>query len=129
MMRRLREYTRLRRKLVEERTTMRNRILRLLETGNIKIASFASDVFGASGRPMLDALLENATSAQQMAALAKGRLRQKRRDLELALRGRVEEHHRFLLRFHLDRIAEIERTISVLDARIEAELVPVSQVV
>lgn len=129
MMRRLREYTRLRRKHVEERSTIRNRILRLLETANIKLASFASDVFGVSGRAMLDALIAGHMSPGEMAGLAKGRLRQKRHDLELALTGRVEEHHRYLLDLHRRRIAEIDETIAELDARIEAELEAVTEVV
>jgi transposase len=122
MMRQLREYTRLRRTLVEERTSTRNRILRLLETANIKLASFASDVFGVSGSLMLDALIEGEQQPEQMASLAKGVLRKKRNDLSLALRGRMEEHHRYLLRLHRDRIAQIDHTIAQLDARIEEHL-------
>jgi transposase len=128
MMRRLREYTRLRRKLVEERSSTRNRILRLLETANIKLSSFASDVFGVSGTLMLDALIEGKQSPAQMASLAKGRLRSKRVDLELALRGKVEEHHRFLLKLHRDRIREIEKVVDVLDERIDGELKLVSDI-
>jgi transposase len=129
MMRRLREYTRLRRKLVDERSATRNRILRLLETANIKLASFASDVFGVSGSLMLDALIEGQQSPEQMASLAKGVLRKKRVDLALALRGNIQEHHRFLLRVHRERISEIEKTIAVLDERIEKELTLVANVV
>ena len=129
LMRRLREYTRLRRKLTDERTSTRNRILRLLETANIKLASFASDVFGVSGTRMLDALIEGTQSPREMASLAKGVLRKKRVDLELALRGRVEEHHRFLLRLHRARIGEIDKTIAMLDERIDAELVLVRDVI
>ena len=123
MMRRLREYTRLRRKLVDERTAIRNRILRLLETANIKVASFASDVFGVSGTLMLNAIIDGTKSPREMAALAKGALRKKQRDLELALHGRVNEHHRFLLQLHRARIADIDATIVKLDERIDAELV------
>jgi len=123
MMRRLREYTRLRRKLVDERTAIRNRILRLLETANIKLASFASDVFGVSGTLMLNAIIDGTKSPHEMAALAKGALRKKQRDLELALHGRVNEHHRFLLHLHRARIADIDATIVKLDERIDAELV------
>jgi transposase len=129
LMRRLREYTRLRRKLVDERTATRNRILRLLETANIKLASFASDVFGVSGSLMLDALIKGESTPEQMAALARGVLRKKRVYLALALRGNVQEHHRFLLTVHRTRIAEIEKTIADLDQRIENELVLVADVV
>ncbi len=69
----------------------------LLETANIKLASIMSDVFGVSGRAMLRALIEGQASVEAMADLAKGQLRRKRSDLILALEGRMEEHHRFLL--------------------------------
>lgn len=129
MMRRLREYTRLRRKLVNERSSTRNRILRLLETANIKIASFATDVFGVSGTSMIDALIEGTQSPEQMASLAKGSLRKKVRDLALALHGKLEDHHRYLLRLHRARLAQNAETIADLDGRIEAELTLVSDVV
>jgi transposase len=129
LMKRLREYTRLRRKLVHERTSQRNRILRLLETANIKIASFVSDAFGVSGTLMIDAIIEGEQSPEQMASLAKGMLRRKQRDLALALRGRLEEHHRFLLRLHRDRIAQIDATIALLDERIESQLTLVADAV
>jgi len=129
MMLRLREYTRLRRSLTDERTATRNRILRLLETANIKLASFASDVFGVSGSLMLDALIEGNMGPDEMAGLSKGKLRQKRRDLALALRGRVEEHHRYLLAFHRSRLVEIDKSIVELDDRIDRELSQVTTVV
>lgn len=129
MMRRLREFTRARRTLIHERTALRNRILRLLETANIKLASFASDVFGVSGTLMLDALIDGTKTPKEMADLAKGALRKKRPDLELALRGNIEEHHRFLLCMHRDRIAEIDKNVAALDERIEAELKPVAPIV
>ena len=96
-LRELRELLRYRRKLVESQSAERNRLLKLLETANIKLASVASDVFGVSGRAMLKALSEGNVSAEEMAGLAKGQLRPKHDDLVLALEGRVEEHHRFLL--------------------------------
>lgn len=70
----------------------RNRLLKLLETANIKLASVASDVFGVSGLLMLHALVEGKATPQEMAELAKRRLRNKIPELELALEGRVEEH-------------------------------------
>lgn len=129
MMERLREYTRLRRTFVEDRSATRNRILRLLETANIKIASFASDVFGASGTAMLDALIEGRMSPEQIAQLAKGVLRRKLRDLALALEGRVAEHHRYLLEIHRRRLGEIDALVAELDKRIEQELAAVSDTV
>src|SRR6516164_11204637 len=95
--RELRDLTRYRRKLVESQAAERNRLLKLLESGNIKLASVATDVFGVSGRLMLRALTEGKATPQEMAELAKGLLRKKLPELELALEGKFEEHHRFLL--------------------------------
>jgi transposase len=96
-LRELRELLRYRRKLVESQAAERNRLLKLLETVNIKLASVASDVFGVSGRAMLRALIEGRASASEMADLAKGLLRRKHAQLVLALEGKMETHHRFLL--------------------------------
>jgi transposase len=91
----LRDLVRYRRKLVESRTAERNRLLKVLETANIKLSSVASDVFGVSGMLMLRALAAGEQSPEAMAALAKGRLRKKQGHLTLALEGRMEAHHRF----------------------------------
>jgi transposase len=120
--RELRELLRYRRKLVESQAAERNRLLKLLETANIKLASVASDVFGVSGRAMLKALIEGSASAEAMADLARGQLRRKRDDLVLALEGRMEEHHRFLLATQLRRLEAAEQDIAALDDRIEAKL-------
>jgi len=95
-LRELRDLLRYRRKLMETRTAERNRLLKLLETANIKLASIVTDVFGVSGRLILQALIEGTATATEMAALARGVLRKKVRELERALEGRTEEHHRFL---------------------------------
>jgi transposase len=107
--RELRDLTRYRRRLVESGSAERNRLLKVLETANIKLASVASDVFGVSGRLMLQTLIRGKESPQEMAALAKGRMRNKISELELALEGKVEEHHRFLLRLQLDRVEAAEK--------------------
>ena len=106
--RELRDLMRLRRSLAEARSTERNRTLKLLETANIKLASVASEVFGVSGMAMLEALIENKTTPAEMAELARGKLRRKREPLALALDGRMSEHHRYVLAFHLRRLAAIE---------------------
>ena len=84
----------------------------------------ASDVFGVSGRAMLRALIAGETSAEAMADLAKGQLRRKRADLILALDGRLEEHHRFLLAMQLRRLEAIETDIAALDRRVGERLEP-----
>ncbi|HEX2713474.1 MAG TPA: IS110 family transposase [Candidatus Acidoferrales bacterium] len=122
--RELRDLTRYRRKLVESRSAERNRLLKLLETANIKLASVASDVFGVSGLLMLHALVEGKATAQEMAQLAKRQMRKKIPVLELALEGKVEEHHRFLLRVQLRRLQAVEEDLSVLEYRIQEKLQP-----
>src|SRR6516162_2402675 len=123
-LRELRELLRYRRKLVESQAAERNRLLKLLETANIKLASVASDVFGVSGRAMLRELIAGEASPEAMADLARGRLRHKRGDLILALDGRLEEHHRFLLAMQLRRLEAIEADIAALDLRIGKRLEP-----
>jgi transposase len=123
-LRELRDLLRYRRKLIDSQTAERNRMLKLLETANIKLATVASNVFGASGRCMLRALLDGKLTPEQMADLAKGRLRKKLAELAPALDGRVEEHHRFLLSMQLERMEELEATIKKLDERIDEKLVP-----
>jgi len=120
----LRDLLRYRRKLIDSQTAERNRMLKLLETANIKLATVASNVFGASGRRMLRALLDGKMTPQQMAELAKGRLRKKLSELAPALDGRVEEHHRFLLSMQLERMEDLEATIKKLDERIDEKLLP-----
>jgi transposase len=122
--RELRDLVRLRRSLVEARATERNRTLKLLETANIKLASVATDVFGASGMAMLEALAENKAAPAEMAELARGTLRRKREPLAWALEGRMTEHHRYVLAFHLRRLAAIEVDLRALDARIEEQVRP-----
>ena len=90
----LRDLTRYRRKTVESRSAERNRLLKLLESANIKLSTVASDVFGVSGMLMLKALVEGTATPEAMAKLAKGKLRRKLPELALALEGRVAEHHR-----------------------------------
>lgn len=123
-LRELRELLRYRRKLIESTTSERNRMLRLLETANIKLATVVSDVFGVSGRQMLRALLDGERTPSQMADLAKGRMRKKVLALTAALEGRVEEHHRFLLHMQLERLEQVEATLGRLDQRIDEKLLP-----
>lgn len=120
----LRELLRYRRKLIESRSTERNRLLKVLETANIKLSSMVSDAFGACGRRMLAALAQGAASPQEMAQFAKGRMRRKIPDLELALEGRLEEHHRFLLSLQLRRLDQADSDLAELDRRIDEKMVP-----
>jgi transposase len=120
----LRDLTRYRRKLVGTASAERNRTLKLLETANIKLATVAADVFGVSGLAMLRALALGATTAEETADLARGRMRRKLAPLAAALDGRITEHHRFLLTVALGRLDAIERDIALLDERIAAKVAP-----
>src|ERR1700682_3289494 len=122
--RELRDLTRYRRKLVESQSAERNRLLKVLETANIKLASVATDVFGVSGRLMLRALVEGKATPQEMAELAKRKLRQKIPELERALEGKVEEHHRFLVKLQLDRLEAGEADLKILEKRIQEKFEP-----
>jgi transposase len=120
----LRDLTRYRRKLVEAAAAERNRLIKLLESAGIKLAGVASDVFGVSGRAMLHALIEGDQSPAEMAKLARGRMRRKLTELEHALRGDIDEHHRFILRLQFGRIIAAEADLAVMEARIEEKLAP-----
>ncbi len=126
-LRELRELMRYRRKLTESHTAESNRMLKLLETANIKLASVVSEVLGVSGRLMLRAILDGKSTPEEMANLAKRSMRKKIAQLALALDGRVTEHHRFLLGMQLDRVEQIERDIAKLDERIDSKVVPYEQ--
>lgn len=123
-LRQLRELLRYRVKLVQSRTSERNRLQRLLETANIKLASVMSDLFGASGRAMLDAIVNEGYEPADVAKLARGVLRKKTADLALALDGRIAEHHRFMLRMQLRRLDQLEQDIAAIDGRVDAQLEP-----
>ena len=118
--RELRELTRYRSTFIRERATLINRVQKLLESANIKLASVASNVMGVSGRAILQALIEGRATPEQMAALAKGRLREKREALSQALAGRVKAHHRFVLTELLAQIENLDESIQRFDEQIEA---------
>src|SRR5262245_30885607 len=122
--RELRDLTRQRSQLVGERTAVANRIHKVLEDANVKLASVASDVLGASGRAMLEALIAGVSDPAQLADLARKRLRAKIPQLRLALAGRVTDHHRFLLRMPLDHL---DGLVGRLTARVEEVLAPFAE--
>ena len=117
--RELRELTRYRSAFVRERSTLVNRVQKLLERANIKLASVATNVMGVSGRAILAALVEGNASPEEMAELSRGRLRDKRAALEQALTGRFQAHHRFVLTELLGQIVGLDETIERFDQQIE----------
>lgn len=110
--RRLRDWTRYHTKLVQERTREKQRLLKVLEAGGIKLDSVASDTFGVSGRLMLAALVEGQRDPYVLAGLARGVLRNKTEDLRLALEGRFTAHHGQMVAVHLTRIDHLDQTIT-----------------
>jgi transposase len=126
--RELRDLTRQRTQLIQERSAAANRIQKVLEDANVKLASVATDVLGASGRDMLQALIAGQTDPTELAELARKRLREKIPELQLALEGRVTDHHRFLLRMHLDHVGHLEELIARLGGRIEEKMAPFAEV-
>lgn len=122
--RELRELVRYRKSLIRERSTVVNRIQKVLEGANIKLASVATDVLGKSGRAMLEALIRGQTDPVALAALAKGRLQEKREQLEQALQGAIGAHQRMLLRLQLQHVDFLDRQIEELSREIGEWMLP-----
>jgi transposase len=126
--RQLRELTRQRSQVAAEQGRVAQRLQKVLEDANIKLASVATDVLGASGRDMLRALIAGTTDVDKLAGLARGKLRAKTAALRQALAGRVTEHHRFLLELLLDHYEQLEKLQGKLSERIEEQLRPFAAV-
>lgn len=122
--RELRDLTRYRSTLITERSRTANRLQKVLEDANIKLASVTTDVLGMSGRDMLAALLAGETDARVLAELARGRLRGKHEQLVRALAGRVKAHHRFLIAEHLSHIDYLDEAIERVSAQLEEQMRP-----
>jgi len=116
--RELRDLTRYRVKLTEERKRAHNRIHKVLEDACIKLDTVASDIPGASGRAMIQAIIDGQEHPDWLADKAKGRLRSKRPKLRLALRGRITNHHRLMLTELMEDLEFVERRIKRLDEQI-----------
>ena len=127
--RELRELTRYRTALIEEHTAEVNRVQKVLEGGNIKLASVATDLMGKSGREMLAALVAGNVDAEAMAELARGKLRDKLPELRQALAGQVGHHQRFMLAEQLAHIDDLDERIARLDAEIEERLRPFEELI
>jgi transposase len=125
--RELRDLTRTRMSLLQDKSRVANRLQKILEDANIKLGSVASDVLGVSGRKMIRALIDGRMSPEQMADLSQRRLRLKIPQLTMALTGNVSEHHRFMLRLLLEEIEHFERQIARLDRRIEEVMSPLEK--
>ncbi len=118
----LRDLTRQRTHLVQERASVVNRMQKVLEWANIKLASVVTDITGVSARKMLQALVDGQTDVTELAELAKGRLRSKRAELEQALRGTLLEHHAFMIGQHLALLDVFDEQIAAFDEQIRAAI-------
>jgi transposase len=124
--RRLRDLTRQRTVLVRQKATVANRIQKVLEDANIKLASVATDSLGVSGRAMIRGLIAGLTDPEALALKARARLREKIPQLREALQGRVTEHHRFLLESLMDQVEYLEAQVARFDGRIAKEIEPLA---
>jgi transposase len=118
----LRELTRYRTRLVQERARIINRVQKLLEGANIKLSSVATNIMGVSARAMLAEIVAGQTDAELMADLARGRMRSKIPELEKALTGIVQPHHRFVLAQQLEHIDFLDEKVEAISLRIEQQL-------
>jgi transposase len=118
----LRDLTRQRTNLVQDRATVVNRLQKVLEWANIKLSSVATDITGVSARAMLEAMVQDQVDPAVLTELARGRLRNKRTALEQALTGVVRDHHRFLIAQHLAQIDFLDLQIVGFDEQIAAAM-------
>ena len=125
----LRARTRYRKKLIEHRTSEGQRLSKVLEDAGIKIDSVASELLGVSGRQMVEALIAGERDPQQLASLAKGRLRAKLDDLQMACDGRFTAGHAQMCRLHLDAYDHLTAQIATLDELVAMVVAPFEAVI
>ena len=125
--RELRDLTRYRKRLIQDRTREAQRVDKVLQDAAIKLGSVASQTLGKSSRAMIEALIAGERDPQVLADLAMGRLRVKIPDLVRALHGRFKQHHALLLRLHLDHIDHLDAAIASLDGRVDDVLRPFAE--
>jgi transposase len=120
----LRDLTRTRKQFVRERSRYVQRIQKVLEDANVKLASVLSDIMGMSGRRILDALVRGESDPVKMANLAHGSVKTPRARIAEALDGNVSDHHRFMLGLYLGHIESIDAEVQRLEDRIQKALEP-----
>jgi transposase len=121
----LRDLTRTRKQLVREISQHSSRIQKVLEDANLKLGSVLSDVLGKSGREILQAIIAGQSDPEKLADLAKGTARKKRGELVQALQGRVRDHHRRLLKVHLEVVRALQQAVSDIDTAVGKSLAPI----
>jgi transposase len=120
----LRNLLRTRKQLVREKASHILRVQKTLEDANIKLDSVITDVMGMSGRAMIEALIAGESDPAKLARLANYRLKTSQEKLREALRGRVTNHHRFLLHLHLNQIDGLDASIASIDLQVEVGIAP-----
>jgi transposase len=117
----LRDLTRTRKQLVRQRAQHVN------EDANLKIGSYVTDITGVTGRAILTAIIAGETDATKLASLRNPRLKTPPDELAKALRGKITQHHRFLLQMHLEQIDAADRSVALLDSQIEEQTRPLAE--
>jgi len=125
--RELRDLTRQRVQLLNDRTSAINRLHKILQDANIKLSSVASDIMGVSGRAMIKAMIAGENDPKTLAELARQRLRGKIPQLRQVLHGHISDHHRFMLNFHMDQIESLEGLIERLESRMDEACRPLGR--
>lgn len=120
----LRALMRTRKQLVREAARNTQRIQKALEDANIKLTGVVSNILGKSGRAVLDALVAGETDPEKLVELTSGRLKAPRETLVEALRGNVRDHHRFLIKLHIDQVDALNKAVRELEARVDEHLDP-----
>ena len=118
----VRDLTRTRTRLIQERNRLINRIRKVLEDANIKLVSVVSDIMGRTGHAILSALVAGQEDPERLAHLAQGKLIKKQDQLKAALQGKLISHHRVLLEELLQLIATLDRSIARLDREVAERL-------
>lgn len=127
--RELREVLRYRRRLIQQRAQVVNRIQKVLEGANIKLSSVATNVVGVSGRAMLEAMIQGENDPEALATLARGRMRDKRPALQEALRGLMGSHQRMMLQSQLRHLDFLDQEIAQLDEEVGTRTTPFNKAV
>jgi transposase len=125
--REMRELVRYRRSLIQERAREHNRVQKVLEGANIKLASVVSDIMGVSSRDMLEAMVNGETDPEKLAGFARRSMKKKKEELELALRGNMTAHQRLILKSMLTHIDFLSEQITELDMEVAKRLDPFQQ--
>jgi transposase len=122
--RRLRDLTRYRRSLIRERTREKQRLEKILEDAQIKLSSVITDIFGVSGRAMIEALIAGQRDPKVLAQMARTSMRAKISVLTEALTGHFDDHHGFICQIMLERIDELTARVDQLTEAIEEQIAP-----